>query len=214
MITKINTAAFIFALNALTPSFAQADELLNAIEDQNITLVDSLVRYGLDPNRDSSIYNITPLMHAVDTSTVAVVKKLIDHGSNVDVADNFGTTPLIYSIQMNKFDMASVLIKKSRNINMRDDKGVSALHYAAKTGNEKLFVEVLQRGGNIRDVDNSGNNALFYAIAGRNKNIIKNLVAMNYFNLAHTNKSGETASKVAQRYNMPDVADHLARGRN
>ena len=83
-----------------------------------------------------------------------------------------------------------------------------------KTGNEKLFVEVLQRGGNLRDVDNSGNNALFYAIAGRNKIIIKNLVAMNYFNLAHTNKSGETAYKVAQRYNMPDMAERLVRGRN
>ena len=214
MIKKLHAAAFVFALNAFTPSFAQADELLNAIEDQNLSLVDSLVRYGIDPNRNSSIYNTTPLMHAVDTSSVDVVKNLIDHGSNVDVADNFGTTPLIYSIKMNKLDMASVLIKKSRNINMRDDKGLSALHYAAKTGNEKIFVEVLQHGGNLRDLDNSGNNALFYAIAGRNKSIIKNLVSMNYFNLAHTNKSGETAYIVAQRYNMPELAKRLVRGRN
>ncbi|MGK0273413.1 MAG: ankyrin repeat protein, partial [Cocleimonas sp.] len=211
---KILTATLVFTLSALIPSIAKADELLNAIESQNTELVGSLVRYGIDPNRNTSIYNTTPLMHALDTSTVDVVKKLIDHGSKVDVADNFGTTPLIYSIQMNKLDIASVLIKKSRDINMRDNKGVSALHYAAKTGNEKLFVEVLQRGGNLRDVDNSGNNALFYAIAGRNKKMIQNLVAMNYFNLAHVNKSGETAYRVAQRYQMPDVAERLVRGRN
>ena len=97
---------------------------------------------------------------------------------------------------------------------MKDAKGGSALHYAAKTGNEKLFKELLQVGGNLKDVDSSGNNALFYAIAGRNKQIIHNLITMKKFDLDHTNESGETAYKVAQRYQMPDIAQRLVRGRN
>jgi len=106
------------------------------------------------------------------------------------------------------------LIKKSRNINLKDDKGVSALHYAAKTGNEKLFVQVLQQGGNLRELDGAGNNALFYAIAGRNRQIINNLINMNYFDLSHKNVSGENAYMVAQRYGLQDVAKRFPRGRN
>lgn len=211
---QLLTAALIFALNSQASANSKADDLLNAIENQNVAQVDSLVRYGIDPNLNVSIYNTTPLIHAVDTSTVDIVDKLIKHGSEVDVVDNFGTTPLIYSLKANKADIASLLIKNSRNINLKDDKGVSALHYAAKTGNEALFVQVLQKGGNLRDVDRSGNNALFYAIAGRNKQIINNLINMNYFDLSHTNISGENAYKVAQRYGLQDVAKRFPRGRN
>lgn len=214
MKTKILVAALMVALSSSASAFTKADELLNAIETQNVSKVNSLVRYGIDPNLNVSLYNTTPLMHAVDTSTVEIVESLIKHGSEVDVADNFGTTPLIYSIKTNKQDIASLLIKKSRNINMKDGKGSSALHYAAKRGNEKLFKQILKKGGNLKQVDGAGNNALFYAIAGRNKKIINNLIDMKYFDLAHTNKSGENAYKVAQRYQMPDVAARVARGRN
>ena len=211
---KIITTALLFVFNIQAPVFADNSKLLDAIETQDVNLVESLVRYGIDPNKNTSIYNITPLMYAVDTSTVDVVEKLIKHGSKVDVVDNFGTTPLIHSLKNNKAEIASLLIKKSRNINLQDDKGVTALHYAAKTGNEKLFVQVLQQGGNLRTIDGSGNNALFYAIAGRNKKIINNLINMKYFDLSHTNISGENAYMVAQRYGLNDIAQRFPRGRN
>ena len=215
MKTKILLSALIFAVNScVLASPSKSDQLLNAIEADNITLVDSLVRYGIDPNQTTSIYNITPLMHAVDNGSASVVKKLIQNGSIVDVADNFGTTPLIQSIKSNRKDIARVLIKNSRNIDMRDDKGISALHYAAKQGDEDVFKQILQRGANLKAVDRSGNNALFYAIAGRNKTIINNLINMQYFDLKHTNQSGENAFSIAQRYGLYDVAHRLSRGRN
>ena len=192
----------------------KADQLLTAIETDNVFLVDSLVRYGIDPNYNTSLYNMTPLMYAVDNGSVDVVERLIDIGSNVDVADNFGTTPLIQAIKNNRKDVASLLIKKSRNIDMRDDKGLSALHYAAKQGDEVTFKQILKRGGNLKAVDNSGNNALFYAIAGRNKEIVNRLISMKYFDLAHTNRSGENALKIAERYGLNDVATRISRGRN
>lgn len=212
---KLLTAALIFAFTTqASASTNNADQLLNAIEDQNISLVDSLVRYGIDPNKNASMYNITPLMYAVDKGSAQNVEKLISKGLKVDVADNFGTTPLIQSIKSNRKDIASVLIKNSRNIDMRDDKGISALHYAAKQGDETIFKQILQRGGNLKAVDSSGNNALFYAIAGRNKVIINKLINMQYFDLAHTNRSGENAFKIAQRYGLYDVAHRFPRGRN
>lgn len=215
MKTKILLSALIFAVSTqASASPSKTDELLAAIETQNISLVDSLVRYGIDPNQNTSMYNITPLMHAVDNGSAMIVENLIKNGSMVDVADNFGTTPLIQSIKINRKDIASVLIRNSRNIDMRDDKGISALHYAAKQGDEGIFKQILQRGANLKAVDASGNNALFYAIAGRNKTIINNLINMRYFDLAHTNRSGENAFKIAQRYGLHDVAHRLSRGRN
>lgn len=211
---KLLASAFILALSTNSFASSQSEELLEAIETQNITLVESLVRYGIDPNKDASIYNTTALMHAVETSSAGVVEKLIQHGSKVDVVDNFGNTPLIHSIRANKNEVAAVLVKSSRNINMRDDKGISALHYAAKKGNEGLFRTILQKGGNLRAIDKSGNNALFYAIAGRNKEIINRLITMQYFDLSHTNKSGENAFDIAQRYGLYDVAHLISKGRN
>lgn len=214
MKTKLLTAAFILGMNTHASFANTSDDLLNAIENQNVSQINSLVRYGIDPNQKVSIYNGTPLMHAVDTSTKVVVEKLITLGSKVDVVDNFGSTPLISSLKQNKADIASLLISKSRNINLTDDKGASALHYAARTGNEKLFVEVLQQGGNLQALDSAGNNALFYAIAGRNKTIVSNLVKMNYFDLTHKNVSGENAYMIAQRYGLADIAKRFPRGRN
>lgn len=217
--SKMNTrmliaAALIYILNTPSFAFTKADELLNAIQTQNSALVESLVRNGVDPNLDVSIYNTTPLMHAVDTSTVDIVESLINHGSHVDVADSSGTTPLIYSIKTNKQEIASLLIKKSRNINMKDNKGASALHYAAKKGNEALFQQIVNRGGNLKAVDASGNTILFHALEGRNKKLISNLIETEQFDLAHKNNSGETAIKVAQRHGLIEVAKHISRGRN
>lgn len=215
MKTKILAAALFFAISTHTSAFTKADQLLNAIETQNVSLVDSLVRYGVDPNLNVELYNTTPLMHAVDTSSVEVVENLIKHGSIVDVADNTGTTPLIYSIKTNKQKIASLLIKKSRNINMTDNKGASALHYAAKKGNEALFKQIMTRGADLKAVDSSGNNALFHALVGRNKRIINNLIDTKQLDLAHANKAGETAYKVAMRTaGMQEVAKRLNRGRN
>lgn len=215
MKTKILLSAIIFAMTSqVSAAPSETDQLLTAIETQNISLVDSMLRYGIDPNQNASMYNITPLMYAVDNGSPSIVAKLIQNGSIVDVADNFGTTPLIQSIKSNRKEIASLLIKNSRNIDMRDDKGISALHYAAKQGDEAIFKQILQRGADLRAVDASGNNALFFAIAGRNKTIINNLINMKYFDLAHRNRSGETAVKVAQRYGMHDIAHTLSRGRN
>ena len=187
---------------------------MNAIESGNVALVDSLIRYGIDPNLNIENYNTTPLMHAVDTSSVDIVEKLIKRGSLVDVADDTGTTPLIYSIKTNKQEIASLLIKKSRNINMKDNKGASALHYAAKKGNELLFKQIMTRGADLQAVDIAGNNALHHALVGRNSKIINNLIDTKKLDLAHMNKSGETAYKVALRTGMPEVAKRLKKGRN
>jgi len=211
---KLLTATLLLALSTNSSAYTKADELLNAIESKNVTQVDSLIRYGVDPNLNVKLYNTTPLMHAVDTSSIEVIETLIKHGSKVDVSDNSGTTPLIYSIKTNKQKIASLLIKKSRNINMKDSEGSSALHYAAKRGNEVLFKQLVQNGGNLKEVDASGNNALFYAIAGRNKRIINNLIDMKYFDLEHTNKIGEDAQKIAIKHKLLDIAERVSRGRN
>ena len=203
-------------LNSFSFSFASpnSEELIEAIESENISMVESLVRYGVDPNEGVAMYNTTPLMYAVEVGSVKVVHKLLEHGSDVDAVDHFGNTPLIQSINANQNDIASLLIINSRNINTKTGQGTTALHVAAKQGNEDLFKKILQKGGDLKAHDYSGNNTLFYAIAGRNRNMINKLIAMNYFDLSHTNTSGENFIKVAQRYGLKDVAQSISRGRN
>lgn len=214
MFCLLTCGTHLSAYTTNTASSAKVEQLLNAIESNNVQRLDSLIRYGIDPNLNTSIYNTTPLLYAVELSSYEVVKSLVQHGANVDIADNFGTTPLMSAIKANKPTMALLLMQYTKQINKKDNNGSSALHYAAKTGNEMLFRKILQVGGNLRDLDRSGNNALFYAIAGRNKQIINKLIDMQYFNLAHQNKSGENAYKVAQRYQLPDIAARVSRGRN
>jgi len=214
MKTKLLIAALCCSLYTNVSAYTKVDQLFNAITSQNISMVQALVSGGIDPNMDVALYNTTPLMHAVETSTVEMVENLIKYGSNVDVADSSGTTPLIYSIKTNKQDIASVLIKKSRNINMKDQHGRSAIHYAAKKGNENIFKQVVAAGGDLKLVDKSGENALFHALAGRNKRIINSLIESKQIDLAQINNKGETAVKVAMKQGMDDVAERISRGRN
>lgn len=212
---KIKVFFAAFAIAFTTQTFANPSiSLLDAIEQQDEQLVGSLLRTGVNPNDNSLIYNTTPLIYAVELRAANIVESLLEHGTNVDVSDNFGNTPIINAINTNKDDIAHILIKKSRNINSKDHKGISALQYAANQGNEPLFRKILEKGGDLKAVDQSGNNALFYALAGRNKEIIGRLLNMKYFDLSYTNKSGESALKIAQHYGLHDVASYLSRGRN
>lgn len=211
---KIFVLAVVIAVSTYSYANGRTASLLDAIEKQDVNLVGALLSSGANPNDNSFIYNTTPLMYAVELGAVDIVERLVEHGSNVDVKDNFGNTPITNAINSNKTEIASLLIKRSRNINSRDHKGISALHYAAKQGNERVFRQILQKGGDLKAIDTSGNNTLFYALAGRNKEIIGRLLNMGYFDLSHTNKSGESALKIAQRYELHDVASYLARGRN
>ncbi len=214
MKTKIVVASAVLALHTHAFGFDKSDELLKAIETDNVILVNRLVRYGADPNMDIKKHDTTPLFHAVATSSPKVVEDLIKFGSEVDIADSSGTTPLIYSIKTNKKKIASLLIKKSRNINMKDKNGLTALHYAAKKGNEDIFAQIMSKGANVSAVDKSGNNVLLHAMEGRNKRIINNLIDSQKIDLAHKNNSGETAQKVALRNGMPEIAKRVSRGRN
>ena len=48
--SAILPATLLLAVSTQVSAFTKTDELLNAIETENVSLVDSLVRYGVDPN--------------------------------------------------------------------------------------------------------------------------------------------------------------------
>ena len=61
----------------------------------NSRIVDLLIQAGAHPNPQDS-YNVTPLMLAVLGSNVDIVRKLINHGANVNATDNSGQSALDY----------------------------------------------------------------------------------------------------------------------
>jgi len=83
--TLISTALFISASSFAAPN---SEELIEAIETADFTMVESLVRYGVDPNEGVSLYNTTPLMYAVEVGSIEVVNTLLKHGSDVDMVDD------------------------------------------------------------------------------------------------------------------------------
>ena len=76
----------------------------------------------------------TQLIRAVIDHDIAMVKKLLDHGADVNMTDKYSITSLIYTvIHNNQIDMAKILLDHGADVNMPDKFGKTPLMYVVTT---------------------------------------------------------------------------------
>ena len=70
-----------------------------------------------------------------------LVRALLSHGADANLADIYGWTPLMRAVTENRLGVVHTLLaSKSVNVNARNDAGATALHEAA----EKGYFEIAQ----------------------------------------------------------------------
>jgi hypothetical protein len=106
--------------------------------------VRDLLKNGADPQETSRETLQTPLHMAVLSGSGDIARLLIDHGVDVNAADNEGREPLHLAVIAGNEDLVRLLMKHGANINAADINGSTPLTYAVNSrhqGIDRLLLE-------------------------------------------------------------------------
>ncbi len=124
--------------------------LTEAISNNYPETAMELVRRGADIHGSLSDRQETPLMLAASRGAAALVKLLLDRGSEIESRDLMGCTPLMHASRGGSLEVVRLLLEAGADRNARDKKGLNALRWASPLHHEVstllLGERSLQRG--------------------------------------------------------------------
>ena len=148
------------------------EELIIAIEENDITKVQHCLREGVKVNRplvapndrDGELSYFFPLIHATARNQVATVKALLAAGANVHVCRVDGDTALLSACIENNAEIVRLLLQAGSDVNATNNLGYTPLYQSTLTGNSPEIVSMLlQAGADTNLTDNEGSTALHNA---------------------------------------------------
>ncbi len=152
---------------------------------------------------------MTPLMFAAFTGNILIVKKLLETGADIDLADKtFGKTAIHWAAQCGQNDTIECLIANGVDINAVNKKGSTILHFAAQNGHVRA-VELLQgHGVDINAVNKAGNTILHSAADKGHIEIVK-FLQEHGADIQAANKDGRTALHFAADKGYTEIVKFL-----
>ena len=137
---------------AAKPSGQTIGEVLfKAIEQGDISMLDTLKKAPLDINGINVRYNLTPLAYAAKMNSILTLRKLREFsGININAPNSDGMTPLIVAVSYGSADSVKELLNwPGIAINARDNNNNTALTYALQNpfGSGASIVKLLQAKG-------------------------------------------------------------------
>ena len=152
-------------------------------------------------DKDEDVYT-TPLILASKDALIDIVKMLLEHGANVNLADFDGDTALLCACQHTKYDgsqfaerkteIVKILLKHEADVNIQNENGVTSLMSATQSGNVKIVKMLLEHGANVNIKSSIGNTALMDSLHG-NADIVRML-------LEH---GADVSVKINSKYHRP-----------
>ncbi len=101
----------------------------------------------------------TPLHAAAGLGSTTCVSLLLDHGVEVDIADDQGGTPLLRAARQHSApvdDTVALLLSRGADPNVCQADGTTALHLATRAGRSAVMAHLLRAGANPDPVDVRG----------------------------------------------------------
>jgi len=152
-------------------SRVSGDEFIRALASHRSSLVDFYFAEHLDPNARSA-RGCPLLLAATVQQEWTTVRRLIDAGASVDLADGNGFTPLMAAAALGKIDILREFIGRVFSLEPIDRTGRSALSYAIASRNIEavnLLLSVMPELGSHAD------DLLVTAIASGNAEVLSTI---------------------------------------
>jgi ankyrin repeat protein len=135
--------------NAWRSDYLSVGSLLHlAVQDDQMQLVQTLLRYGVDPNSYDGEYYWTPLHHAVKGSTIEIVRNLLDGGADPNVSEDEGWTSLHFAVQGGNIRILKLLVERGASIEDTTLMGDTPLMMAVRLGRRGVARALLECGCN------------------------------------------------------------------
>jgi ankyrin repeat protein len=103
-------------------------------------------------------------MHAAHDNQPVIVRMLLSHGAQPNIANNEGETALILAADNNHYVITQLLLEHGAAIDAKSKLGWTALMYAAAKGHRLTVEALLNNGANPNVRDNDGQTASAYAL--------------------------------------------------
>jgi ankyrin repeat protein len=156
------------------------------------TAVETLLRYGANPNTTSKL-GLNALHWAIESKTSACTKLLLEHGARPNQQSCSGATPLHYAAWTHKNPTTHLLplINFQAGVNAKDRDGLTPLHYAALNDKISPSASLLKHHAPLDAPDNDGYTPLLRAILHNQPNATRFLLESGANPLSRT-KKGDT----------------------
>ncbi|KAH6697300.1 ankyrin repeat-containing domain protein [Plectosphaerella plurivora] len=116
---------------------------------------------------------IHPLYLATALGNLAVVKLLLESGTNPTTGTTEGSTPLHIALAAELGpDIIEELVKAGADVNAVNQSGITPLHNATLTGLDDVLQIFLQQRPDLSITDPEGNNLLHCAVSSGNDNVL------------------------------------------
>lgn len=198
------------------------EELIDAINSNDIVLVRSLIRSGADVNvKDPNVHDRgnTALMCAIKIKNINIVKLLMDAGADVNMVNDNKDSPLIEASYMdneltyrdvNKLpyrdEVIKMLINAGADVNFQNDFGGTALNYILNKPNAlKMFKFFINSGADIYLKDDLNFTTLMYAVASNNIGVVKELIRSGIDINAQNNYGGTALMFAARKISIAKI---------
>jgi ankyrin repeat protein len=115
-----------------------------AADQERMEIVRYLVLRGaeIDAPTPEKTGEVTPLRYAISNGDIEMVLFLIEHGADVNKANNQGWTPLMTAVTNGYSDIVDILIAEGADINARTARGRTMTRIASDAGYTDLVLKL------------------------------------------------------------------------
>lgn len=142
--------------------------LMYLIESGNLSAIDKILssRPDFDINKRTK-NGETLLMLAVKSGNAKLVKRFLDRGAKVNLADNNGQTAFMIALDSGKKPIIDLFLSGKEPVNSTNKYGQSTLMLFAKGDDLQSFEKMLKNNPDLKKRDANGHSVVWYAAQGK-----------------------------------------------